>query len=256
MALALSPTDRLYLLDARLAAVVELTPSGQALTQIGGPGLGTEQFSDPADLCATSGLDLFVADRGNDRIVRLDRQLNYLAEFRSLSGTPANLAFENPLSVLLGRRGDLFIADGSNDRILKIDPTGRPIFSFGGYSEMKGSLLEPTRLEPDPDAGLWALDSRGHVVHFDEYGGYMGEIQAEFSGRPTGLAVSDQTVYVCSDSALWVYDRAARQATSYLPEKIGIPSNARLVDLAFRQESLWLLDSRGTLYRFRVNSLR
>lgn len=252
VALALSPADRVYLLDAQLASVVELTIDGRALSLVGGPGTGLEQFSDPADICATSGLDVFVADRGNDRIVRLDRKLNYLAEYRTLAGTPAKWAFENPYSVSLGPRGDLFLADGSNNRILKIDPSGEPVFSFGDYGQVKGSLIEPRRLEIDPNGGLWVLDMLGQVIRFDEYGGFILNLQADAAGQPNGLAVSRSFIYVCSDSLLWIYDRISRQTTSFQPVQLGISANSNLVDLAFGRENLWLLTSNGTIHRFKV----
>ncbi len=256
VALAVSPANSIYLLDARLAVVVELSPEGRVPLQYGGPGLGSDQFSDPADLCAVGGLDIFVADRGNDRIVRLDRRLNYLAEFRSLSGTQSDLTFENPQSVLLGPRGDLFIADGGNDRILKIDPTGRPVFSFGYYGDAAGSLLAPRRIEKDPKEGLWVLDQRGQVVHYDEFGGYLGELTAEHSGNPMGLAVSERLICVCSDSLLWVYDRAPRQIETFSVESLSLSGQVTLVDLAFRKERLWILDSSGTIHRFQLHSDR
>lgn len=252
IALAISPADYLYLLDAQLATVGKLTLEGRLDNQVGGPGSGLEQFSDPADLCINFGLDVFVADRGNDRVVRLDRKLNYLAEFRTISGTPGNLAFENPLSVLLGPRGDLYIADGGNDRILKLDPAGRPVFSFGAYGEERGSLLQPRRIEMDQDGSLWVLDLRGHVVHFDEYGGYLEEVDAKMPGRPAGLAVSKGALWVCSDSTLWVYDRLLRRTRMTPPADIGLPASAVPVDLALHQDLLWILDRRGAIYRFHV----
>jgi len=61
-------------------------------------GIEIRTISDAADVCAISGLNVFVADRGNDRVVRLNRELSYLAEFRSLEGTSADLSFERPQS--------------------------------------------------------------------------------------------------------------------------------------------------------------
>lgn len=255
-ALAISPADLIYLLDSKLAVVVELNPDGHLAREFGGPGTGNDQFSDPADICAVSGLDLFVADRGNDRIVRLDRKLNYLAQFRSLSGTQTDLIFEYPRSVLLSPRGDLFIADGGNDRILKIDPAGRPVFSFGFYGDGEGSLLGPLRIEKDPVEGLWVLDQRGHVVHFDEYGGYLGEMITETSGNPTGLAVSVGAIFVSSDSLLWVYDRTARQLETFSLQQLSLSAGVTLVDLASRKKQIWLLDARGAIHRFQLDIVR
>lgn len=255
-AIAISPTARLYVLDSQLAVIVALTPTGEAIRQIGGPGSGVEQFSDPADLCAVAGLNVFIADRGNDRIVRFDRELNYLAEFHSLAGTPFDLTFENPLSVLLGPQGDLFIADGGNDRILKINPTGKPVFSFGEFGTTGGSLQAPIRLEPDPEGGLWALDAGARVTHFDEYGGYLQQLTAAVAGAPQGLAVSADQIWVCSDSLLWVFERNARKTTSLLPQELDLPETRTFIDLAIRENQLYLLDASGRIHRFQVTMVR
>jgi hypothetical protein len=254
VALAISPTDRLYLLDARLAVVLELTLKGEAVRQVGGPGSGIEQFSDPADLCAVSGLNLFVADRGNDRVVRFDRDLNYLAEFRSLEGTPFDLSFETPQSVLLGPQGDLFIADGSEDRILKIDPTGAPVFSFGEFGIAGGPLGSPLRLEADPRGGLWVLDATSRVTRFDEYGGFLMQLEVQTSGAPSGLAVSGDRVWVASDSLLWAFDRTEKKSLIFTPEQLSLPKDAVLVDLALRRDNLWLLVASGAIHRFQLST--
>jgi hypothetical protein len=256
IALTLSPEDNLYLLDAQLAAIARLSIQGDLIAQGGGPGSGDLQFSDPTDLSIFSGLDLFVADRGNDRVARLNRRLVFLADYRSSDDTPADLSFEKPLSVLQNARGDLFVADGGNDRVLKISADGQPLFSFGGYSEERGSLFQPRRLEPDPAAGLWVLDGRGRAVHFDEFGGYLEELHSGLTGSTHGLAVSPEAVWVCSDSILWIWDRTDRTTQTFSSVDIGLSDSVAMVDLAWRGESLWLLDSSGAIHSFLIRAER
>ncbi|TKJ41231.1 hypothetical protein CEE37_06080 [candidate division LCP-89 bacterium B3_LCP] len=229
---------------------------GGALRHIGGPGSGNDQFSDPSDICAYSGLDIFIADSGNDRIVRLDRNLNYLAQFHTLDRTQSDLTFERPQSVLLGRRGDLFIADGSNDRILKIDPSGQPIFSFGYYGGGVGPISEPKRIEPAPDGSLHVLDICGRVTHFDEYGGYLSATTAVLAGSPTGLAISESAIWVCSDSLLWIYDHYQRQTAVFTPEELKIEASVTFVDIAIRRENIWLLDSDGSIHHYQFSIVK
>ncbi len=243
----------IYILDAQLAMVAQLDTVGNLINQIGGPGRGDTKLNDPADICINSGLNLFIADRGNDRILRLDRKLNFLAEFRSLEGTPASLTFEAPRSVLQGARGDLFIADGGNDRILKIDPGNNPLFSFGAYGEEKGSLWQPRRIESDPSNGVWVLDRRAHVVRFDEFGGFLEELVPQLAGRASGLAVSAGVVWVCADSCLWIYDRLERRSVCIARDELIPQVSSDLADLTYRHNQLWVLDSQGRLYRFRVS---
>lgn len=252
IALTISPEDNLYLLDAQQAAIFRLNLQGELLDQIGGPGSSSDRFSDPADLSITSGLDLFVADWGNDRVVRCNRRLVYLSEYQSSPNASQDLWLEKPVSVVQGWRGDLFIADGGNDRILKIAATGEPIFSFGAFGEGKGSLKQPWRLELDPLGGLWVLDQLGQVVYFDEFGGFIEERQAVLAGRALGLAVSAEALWVCSDSLLWVWDRTERQSLCYTATQLGLPEFTLFADLAYRSPQLWVLEGKGRIYAFRI----
>jgi len=256
VAIDVSPTDRLYLLNARLAVIIEMTRDGDVIRQIGGPGSGVEQFSDPADICAINGLNIFVADRGNDRIVRLDRQLTYLAEFKTLEGTPFDLTFEFPKSVLIGPRGDLFIGDGGNDRILKVDPEGRPSFSFGEYGGAFGALGAIKRLELDPRGGLWVLDEIGQVTRFDEFGGLLRQLKLKDAVMPSGLAVSDRFVWVSFNSTLWQYDRDLRETSLTDCTELALSPGTKLVDLASHNDFLWILDATGAIHRYKITSPR
>jgi hypothetical protein len=139
---------------------------------------------------------------------------------------------------------------------LKIDPTGRPVFSFGFYGDSEGSLLAPRRIEKDPREGLWVLDRRGQIVHYDEFGGYLNALTTEIAGNPMGLAVSERLICVCSDSSLWVYDRTLRQIETFSAENLSLSGQVTLVDLTFRRERLWILDSSGTIHRFQLHSDR
>lgn len=252
-ALCASPEGNLYLLDTQLASVAMLSSDGHLLSEAGGPGSGPLQFNDPSDLSINSGLDLFIADRGNDRIVRLNRRLHYLSDFRSLDNTPPELIFEKPQSVVQGSRGDLFLADQGNDRILKIAPSGEVLFSFGAYGQERGSLSQPRRIELDETNGIWVLDGRGHVVHFDEYGGYVEDLPALIADESTGLAVGGRTIWVCSDSCLWAWDRGNRLIINFNPVEIGIFDPAPWVDIFGSGDQLWILDDRGRIYQYRVS---
>jgi hypothetical protein len=256
VALALSPADFFYLLDQGSATVSRFNLDGVLLNQYGGPGSGNNQFSDPTDVSASNGLDIFVSDRGNDRIVRLNRELHFLAAFSSLEGTTSETTFERPLSVAIGRQGDLFIADGSEDRILKLDSGGNPIFSFGDFGESRGSLSEPRRLELDSKIGLWTLDGGGQVVHFDDYGSYLESIHIETAGKRGGLAVSPTAIWICTDSLLYEYVPSERHLQSRNVTDLALPPETLLIDLAYRNDCLWILTANGAVYCYQLTDSR
>jgi hypothetical protein len=65
--------------------------------EIGGSGWQNDQFDRPSGIWARNGIDVFVADYGNHRIQRFDRNLNYISTMTSIrtndSGTRLMLPY-------------------------------------------------------------------------------------------------------------------------------------------------------------------
>jgi len=159
---------------------------------------GTNVSSD-ADLCEPTGLavdksnSLYVADTGNNRVLKYDTPLS--------AGTVANLVFGQlgsfaasdcnsdtgggfptandlcvPTSVALDGSGDLFVADSLNNRVVEYDAplttTANQVFGQGGSfvsSDCNGDTLDagssaddlcnPTGVALDPAGDLYVADT-------------------------------------------------------------------------------------------------
>jgi DNA-binding beta-propeller fold protein YncE len=91
--------------------LIEFSPDGKFIKQWGG-GIGSEgdgplQFNDPHDI----GLDpatgnMYIADRGNDRVQVLDKQGNFITRWTQF-GKPSAIAIDN--------KGHIYVADGMSD---------------------------------------------------------------------------------------------------------------------------------------------
>ncbi|MGD0452468.1 MAG: hypothetical protein ABSB69_02620 [Solirubrobacteraceae bacterium] len=168
----------------------------------GSEGAGDGQFSAPAGIAVNEASgDVYVVDRGNNRVERFSATGTYLSQF-SGSGTPAG-AFSSPEgiavdnSTVLGdpSAGDVYVADTGHSVIDKFS-------SAGAYL---GQLTETTSGAPfgelygvavDPSGNVWVYDSSGNVDHFADTGNFVGTFNTNHGTEP-GLAIdSSENAYV------------------------------------------------------------
>ena len=107
------PEGYVYVADTGNHRLVVLDSRGKWVREIGGLGIGANQLNRPSDVTAKWGLDILVADAGNDRIQRFNRRLGYI------STTKKTAAFTEPVSLDVSEFGDVLILDGNRRRIAK-----------------------------------------------------------------------------------------------------------------------------------------
>lgn len=73
----------------------------------------------------------YLADAGNNRILRLDETLSLTGEWAGVTGPEGTLQpFNAPTGVFRDREGHLYIADSGNNRVVKMDGEGRLLQTF------------------------------------------------------------------------------------------------------------------------------
>lgn len=83
-----------------------------------------DEFNNPQDLFLSSSGDYYVADTGNKRIVKLNNNFEYVAEYN------AGGLLQSPEGVYVTNEGNMFIADSAAGRIFHIDANGEWIEEF------------------------------------------------------------------------------------------------------------------------------
>lgn len=168
-----------YVVDAGRHLVVKMSSDGDSLAAVGGFGSGQLQFRNPRGVVAGRGADIFVADRDNHRIVRLDRNLEYLSEISTRDGDLEQERFGYPTDVALSRQGDLFVLDTENRRVLQFDPLDRFVRSIGEIGSGRGRLVDPQRIEIDRQDRLYVLDRTPEptVRVYDPFGSYLRDLR-------------------------------------------------------------------------------
>lgn len=189
---------------------------------------GDKALLTPRTLAIASDGARVIADTGNNRIVVLDRDGNFLRTFGSTCRLGEGAAggcldpdgagplalgdgqFYEPWGVAVGADGKIFVADTWNGRIQVFDNEGRFITKWGAFSSTGGELTDafalfgPRGLAIANDGNLLVADTGNkRIIKFTPDGqlvqqiGGGGVVGGRFE-EPVGLAVSplDGSVFV------------------------------------------------------------
>jgi DNA-binding beta-propeller fold protein YncE len=105
----------------------EFTPTGTLVWQVGTFGAGTNQFDNPRDVGVDSAGNVFVADAGNSRIVKLNANGSWNTSWTNGGGgTTMNF----PLGVSVANN-QVYVADTGRKLVRVFDDNGNSLASFG-----------------------------------------------------------------------------------------------------------------------------
>ena len=201
LGLSVDLSGAIYISDTENNRILKFNSDGKLIKSIGGFGWEKEQFYTPYDICASSALDVFVADYNNHRIQRYDKDLNYISSLYSDENWDETFQFAYPKSMVVSIHGDLFIIDGENIRLLMLNSFGEPEMSFGDFSEGKGRLVDPVQITMSSKDRLFVSDSQANkIIVFDYFGNYLSEIGTDFLKNPQGLYYSSLNMLFVSDT--------------------------------------------------------
>ncbi|QHT63083.1 hypothetical protein GXP70_26025 [Paenibacillus lycopersici] len=127
--------------------------------------VGTPGLNKPNDLFIDGKGVLYVADTGNNRIVKLDPDGKVLGLYGKEQGVKLN----QPNGIFVDEYGDMFVADTGSRQVIHLSPDGRFIEAFG---KPESSLLSKD-LDFAPDKVI--MDRRGYlyVLNKNDFAGFM-----------------------------------------------------------------------------------
>lgn len=192
---SLDPQGDVYITDTGANKIQKFSPEGKLITEIGGYGWGQLEFDQPYEVCATNGLDVFVADYGNHRIQRFNRKLEYIATLYKRDHSDEIQRFGYPTGVTVNRFGDLFLSDGENQRLLRVSGFERVVRSVGGVDAGKGRLREPKQVEVDAKDNVYVLE-HNRIVVFDNFGNYLQIIGQDTLRTASGFTIHGSSIFV------------------------------------------------------------
>lgn len=131
-------------------------------------------FNEPVSV-AVSAKNIFVSERGNNRVQKFDRDANFVLAF---GGDGKALGRLNaPLGIACDRSNYLWVCDSKNDRVQKFDANGNYMLEIGGFGYGSGKFNEPVDIGIDSRNNIYVLDAGNkRITRFDEYGNILGEL--------------------------------------------------------------------------------
>ena len=152
-------------------------------------------FDEPSDICEGANKELFVTDRGNNRLVRIDLQGRYLGEFGK-----GDLRL--PRGVAADHLHHIIVCDTDNDRVLRFDTAGNLSAELGSFGRGRRQFNQPSAAAFDPTGNLYVVDGGNSRIQV-----YDHSLRPSFDIRLDG--VKPVNVHIDDEYFLYIVDEAA-----------------------------------------------
>lgn len=165
------------------------------------------KLTDPTDMYVGKDDCIYVADSGNNRIVKFDENGKYLKSFT------CNDTLSGPSGVFVSENGDIYVADTLNERIVHLDSQGNFIEKFvKPDSEFiaKDSSFQISKIAISKQGYIYTLKSQYFMMidSNNEFKGYIGDNKLGFSLTRLFIrtfASKEQKAKLVKDSAASYY---------------------------------------------------
>jgi len=152
--------------------------------------------------------NVYVAEKGNNRIQKLSPGLGYLTKWGA-AGSGAGF-FSGPCGVAVESLQGVtrvYVADTQNNRIQVFDELGAYLTSWGTFGSSPGQFNKPEGIAVSPDGeSVYVADTGNHrVQRFGPYGGAAVEVWGA-QGAQLGQFTSPKGLAVGPDGAVYVAD--------------------------------------------------
>lgn len=141
--------------------VLKFSPDGELLMTLGKKGVagdGNDEFNKPSDMLVASNGDIFVADGhdagGNNRIIKFDRDGNYLTQWGETGGDHGQ--FRDPHALAMDSQGRLFVGDRGNSRLQIFTQDGEHIATWTQFGRPSGLYIDANDI-------LYSADSESNA---------------------------------------------------------------------------------------------
>jgi hypothetical protein len=173
----INPAGYIYVTDINTDEIYALDTLGNLMLKIGGFGWRETAFDDPVDVYADA-LKLYISDKNNNRIQRLDKNMNFNFQIFTMDSDNEAERFGYPLSAVMSNQGDVYILDSENIRIVQFDIFGNFIQNFAGYDYGDFALQNPRQMAVSNKNEIYVIDGN-EILIYDQYGNSIKKISGK-----------------------------------------------------------------------------
>ncbi len=241
-AIAVSHLDKIYLSETINHELYELTRNGEIIKKTGGFGWNENNFNYPTDIAINAGLNIFVTDKNNHRLLRFDKNIHYITAFPDAN---SHFYLQYPIALEISKDGELFILQENNFEILVIDSDRRNYRAIGSDVAENFRLISPVDIHFTGDEELLVLEQNGKILSFDRYGSPL-QIHSKSN--------SEQSLYKIVKFANAIYALSTENQLLKLSNrkftKTAVVSGTGITDIYTTHDRLYLLSESGIIYIF------
>jgi DNA-binding beta-propeller fold protein YncE len=115
---------------------------------------------------------MYLADTGNDRIIKLGTGGRYLGMWGGRGAGPGEL--QQPAGVAVDGHGDVYVADTGNNRIQKFGPQGQFLAQWGTAGTGPGQFTAPSAVAVGGSGNVFVADrGNNRIEKFSPSGGLL-----------------------------------------------------------------------------------
>ncbi|MGH2371222.1 MAG: hypothetical protein ACRDI2_23860, partial [Chloroflexota bacterium] len=143
-------------------------------------------FKNPADIFIDDQGNVWIADTGNNRILKFGADGKYLAEYGTAEGEGQLNA---PEGIYITNKGDIWVADRGNGRIVRYTPAGEFVQAFGKPRSRllaEDQVYQPNKL---------VIDRRGYIYVLNGGGDYRGIFLLDSNGEFRGFFGANRVAF-------------------------------------------------------------
>ncbi|MCF7886056.1 MAG: hypothetical protein K9M80_06145 [Candidatus Marinimicrobia bacterium] len=249
-AIYVSRFDKIYTIDQLNNELYLIDTNGNIINSTGGFGWEAGLFDRPVNISSPDGLNIYIADYNNQRIVAYDRQLNLLSVFPREYSSGKNFY---PLDVAVSRFGKFFILDEEDKEIICYNKEEELINRFGGIDYGHYSLKDPIEIQLGDENEIAILD-KNRILVYSIYGKPLTIKSWPDTLKAKSFCMQKEYFVMISDAEeFYILNRSGKADGKVEPYQLNQVEN--ISSCYIKDKLIYLINTEGAIFIYRISDM-
>lgn len=229
---------KIYILSSHDNVLIKMDSDGSFIKSIGGKGWNVLNFYNPTSIYSSDNLNIFVADCYNSRILRYNRNLEFLSLYSWNSDNQKHRILY-PFLIAVDNFGKLFTFDRENKKFYKISTDSKVEDVFGELEFSKSSDVYPKKLLIDSNNNLYTSD-KNRLLIYSNWGFLLKQLKYE--SQILSFCVTKENLFIIIDDKLLKCNLTGDVLFEYeLQSLFPMSEKIEIFDITIRNNYLFIL---------------